>query len=478
MRARTEAEAASQPLEEQSRAALLDALTGLPNRMVLFDRLVHAIPNARRRHAQLALLFLDLNNFKQVNDTLGHAVGDRVLKQVADRLTGSVREGDTVSRRGGDEFVFLLTEVTQATDAAVVAEKLVAALAAPFRVDDHVLRMTASIGISLYPDDGQDASTLLDRADSAMYRAKRHGVRSVVFHNAGFEAERQPNSPALASMQRPLTRVELALADYERLNAQLREANEHLLVAALGAQELHDAAMQAHRRQTEFLARVAHELRRPLGPISNAVAVMGQVAPNEVTLPRMRAIIDRQVIQMTRLVNDLVDFTRVGTGKLRIARELVDIVDIVDAAIDLSRPAMDTRLQSLVVEVPSCALQLQADPVRLTQVLSNLLDNASKYTPNGGEIRISVAQVDDALMVTVSDRGIGMTAEALPTVFEPFVQDAHAITFNGTGLGIGLTVVRELVEAHGGKVVASSAGSGLGSEFVVTLPLGERLSES
>ena len=138
---------------------------------------------------------------------------------------------------------------------------------------------------------------------------------------------------------------------------------------------------------------------------------------------------------------------------------------------------MDTRLQSLVVEVPSCALQLQADPLRLTQVLSNLLDNASKYTPNGGEIRISVAEVDDAFMVTVSDRGIGITAEALPTVFEPFVQDAHAITFNGTGLGIGLTVVRELVEAHGGKVVASSAGSGLGSEFVVTLPLGERLSE-
>ena len=144
---------------------------------------------------------------------------------------------------------------------------------------------------------------------------------------------------------------------------------------------------------------------------------------------------------------------------------------IIDEAVDACRPAMDTRLQNFAVQVPSCALEVDGDPVRLAQILSNLLDNASKYTPDGGEIRLSVAVVDDAIVMTVSDTGIGITAEALPHVFEPFVQDTHAIGFNGVGLGIGLTVVRELVEAHGGKVVANSPGNGLGSQFVVTLPL-------
>ena len=247
MRSQAHADTASQTLEEVSRTAQLDALTGLPNRLVLLDRLAHAIPTARRRGAQLALLFLDLNNFKQINDALGHAVGDQVLKEVAERLAGSVREGDTVSRLGGDEFVFLLTEVAHATDAVLVADKLIATLAAPSRVGGHVLRLTASIGISLYPEDGEDAATLLDRADTAMYRAKRHGLGSVVFHDEGSEAERHLNLPSLASLQPPLTPFELAAAEHERVTAQLREANEQLVLAALGAQELHAAAQQAHR---------------------------------------------------------------------------------------------------------------------------------------------------------------------------------------------------------------------------------------
>lgn len=182
MRSQTAADTASQALEEVSRSARLDVLTGLPNRAVLLDHLAHAIPNAKRRGAHLALLFLDLNNFKQINDTRGHAVGDRVLKQVADRMAAAVREGDTVSRLGGDEFVILLAEVVHAADAALVADKLISALAVPICMDDHVLRLTASIGISLYPEDGHEATTLLDRADSAMYRAKRDGLHSVMFH--------------------------------------------------------------------------------------------------------------------------------------------------------------------------------------------------------------------------------------------------------------------------------------------------------
>jgi signal transduction histidine kinase len=147
------------------------------------------------------------------------------------------------------------------------------------------------------------------------------------------------------------------------------------------------------------------------------------------------------------------------------------MADLIDEAVRSCRPAMDARLQHFGVFVPSCALDVDGDPVRLTQVLCNLLGNASKYTQVGGEIGLSVTAAKDVIVMTVSDNGIGITAEALPRVFEPFVQDKHAIGFSGSGLGIGLTVVRELVEAHGGSVVASSAGSGFGSQFVVTLPL-------
>ncbi len=183
LQAQTDAERAGQALNEVSHSAEHDALTQLPNRVLLLDRLVHAIATAKRHRGRLALLFLDLDNFKQINDTLGHAVGDEVLKLVAHCLASSVREADTVSRHGGDEFLILVTEVRQASDAALVAAKVIAALDAPSRVGGHVFYLKASIGISIYPEDGEDAATLIDRADTAMYRAKRDGLDSFVSHH-------------------------------------------------------------------------------------------------------------------------------------------------------------------------------------------------------------------------------------------------------------------------------------------------------
>jgi diguanylate cyclase len=472
LRARREAEAAAQALHEVSRSAELDALTQLPNRVLLLDRFAHAIANARRHNAKSALLFLDLNNFKQINDTLGHAVGDQVLKLAAHRLASSVREMDTVSRHGGDEFLILLGQVSEASDALVIADKLVSALGTPSRVDDHVLRLTASIGISIYPDDGEQPEILIDRADAAMYRAKRHGgVRSFFFHEDEPSSVRGLQPSALASLRRPLTHYELAQAEHQRHYAELREANEHLVLAALTAQELQAAAEQAQRRQVQILAVVAHELRNPLMPILGAAEVMSRFRADEAQLLRVQGIIERQVEHISRLVGDLLDVSRTATGKLRLERQVVEMADIIEQAVESCRPAMDTRLQHFVVHVPSSPLEVYGDPLRLTQILSNLLDNASKYTHVGGDIGLSVVLVEDAIMMTVSDSGIGIAAEALPSVFEPFMQDSHAVGFNGVGLGIGLTVVRELVESHGGSVAASSAGSGLGSQFVVTLPL-------
>lgn len=478
LHAQSEAEDCATALEALSVSVGLDPLTALPNRILLLDRFTQAIAHARRHGGRIALLFLDMDNFKQINDALGHGVGDEVLRLVAHRIVSSVRDVDTVSRYGGDEFLILLTEMSQASDAILTAEKLLAALRAPGRVGDHVFRLAASIGVSLYPDDGEDAVTLIERADTAMYQAKRLGRGGVVCH--GKQADRQRLvPPALASLQAPFTGYEQATAEHERRMVELLEANQQLVLSALDARHLLAAAEQARARQKEFLAVTAHELRTPLASISLASTVLAQ--PENKEPSRMQAIIERQIAYMARLIDDMLDLSRVHTGKLRLERQQVDLARIIDEAVFACRPAMDKRLQHFSVRMPPQLPELEGDPVRLAQVFGNLLDNASKYTPEGGRIDLVVelagdtlvgsALIGGAVVVTVSDNGIGITAEAMPSVFEPFVQDKRAIDFSGAGLGIGLTVVRELVEAHGGTVTASSAGSGLGSRFVVSLPL-------
>jgi diguanylate cyclase len=467
LRAQTDAdsaaETAAQALQAASRSAEFDALTELPNRVLLRDRLAQAVSSAKRHGGRLALLFLDLDNFKQINDTLGHAFGDQVLKLAASRLASSVRAVDTVSRHGGDEFLILLAEVALASDAEAIADKLCAALAEPALVGEHVVRLSASIGISLYPDDAEDADTLIELADAAMYRAKRHGPQSVVSQREGAVGE--PSSG--------VTRFSQARVGPAQRHAQLQQANENLVLASLTAQELQASAEQAQARQMEVLAVVAHELRSPLGPIRNAAALLGLAGgrADEQLLHRVQGIIERQVGHVTRLVADLLDVSRARTGRFRLERQTLDMADLIEQAVETCRPALYARLQHLDVRLPGCALLVDGDPVRLTQVLGNLLDNASKYTQIGGAISVCATAAAGAIEITVSDNGIGITAEGLTKVFEPFVQDTHAVGFNGSGLGIGLTVVRELVDAHGGSVIARSAGSGLGSQFVVTLPL-------
>lgn len=174
---------------------------------------------------------------------------------------------------------------------------------------------------------------------------------------------------------------------------------------------------------------------------------------------------------MTRLIGDLLDLSRLHTGKLRLVLQAMDLCEIVQGAVDACRPAIDARLQTLALTIPEHALMMQGDRVRLSQVVRNLLDNASKYTSEHGHLALDLRQVADQALLVVSDTGIGISAQALPLVFEPFVQDMHAVGFDSAGMGIGLTVVREIVTAHGGLVVASSAGVDGGSTFRVSLPL-------
>jgi diguanylate cyclase (GGDEF)-like protein len=430
--------------------------------MLLMDRLLQAIAHARRCKSRVAVLFLDLDNFKLVNDSYGHAAGDAVLCHVAACLTAAVREEDTVSRHGGDEFLILLPEIDTLADAGIIAGKLLAALAEPLRIGDHDVALAACIGISVFPDDASEALMLIEHADAAMYQAKGNGNGCFAWYGSEPPPDKAAAAPVAVSRARKL--VEQAAR-----NAQLREANAALVMAAIGAQKLQAAAQAAQDRQGGVLSMVAHELRNPLTPIRMAAGLLGRAQPG--TVVQVREIIEQEVVHMMRLIDDLLDVSRANIGKLRLDRVKVDLSQVIAGANGACRPAMDMRRQRLVVDVPEPLPTLDGDPIRLGQVLRNLLDNASKYTPDGGRIVLSVVGRDHAVEITVADDGIGISADALPAVFNPFVQDAHAVGFNGSGLGIGLTLVRELVDAHGGTVTASSAGTGSGSRFVVSLPL-------
>ena len=255
----------------------------------------------------------------------------------------------------------------------------------------------------------------------------------------------------------------------EPLFQELREANAQLVIAALGAQDLQATAERALDQQKGILAMVAHELRNPLTPIKLIAERMVRLPSDQ--LPRMRELIEGQVQHISQLVDDLLDVSRASTGKLRINCSEVDMLRILNAAVDACSPVMIARKQQFDVELPDAALIVNGDPGRLAQILHNLLANAAKYTPVGGTISMTATVTAKVLRISIADNGIGVTAKALPFIFDPYVQDTHAIGFNVTGLGIGLTVVRELVEAHGGKVTGMSDGHGKGSEFVVTLPL-------
>ena len=473
LEAQRNAEASERALREMAEAADLDSLTSLPVPALLRLRLATVIASARQGQSgdHVALLLLNLTDFTLINDTLGHATGDQVLQLAARTLAGVVRPIDTVSRHRGNEFLILLPQLADVAEAVFHAARITAALGAPAMLNQHVLRLAASVGIAIYPEDGADADSLIDRAVAAMYRAKWRGLGSFAFQGEAGTSERSLELRTLESLRQPLVDHESAAAEAERRNALLQEANTRLLLAAVNAQELKEAAEQAQRRQTSFLGVLAHELRNPLTPIRNAAAILGRIPSEGPVLGKVQGIIELQVRNMSRLIEDLLDVSRVNSGKLRLEMASVDIHALVDDVVQASRPAMDTRLQLFEVQLASRAITVHGDSVRLVQVLGNLLDNASKYTPEHGHIRLETLVEGDKVLLTVADNGIGITDAALATIFDPFVQEQHATLFNGTGLGIGLTVVRELVEGHGGTITVASGGKGLGSRFTVVLPL-------
>jgi len=226
---------------------------------------------------------------------------------------------------------------------------------------------------------------------------------------------------------------------------------------------------QAGRRKDEFLAMLGHELRNPLAPIGMAVEIMRRRPPTDGSVVWARDIIARQLRQLTRLVDDLLDISRINRGKVRLLLTPLDLTSVVAHAVETSRPLVESAGHELTTRVPSHPVWVRGDSVRLGQVLANLLNNAAKYTPAGGHIRLSVAQSDSQVILTVADDGVGLSAEMVEHVFDLFWQVESRDDTAG-GLGIGLTLVKRLVELHGGDIEARSPGRGRGSEFIVRLP--------
>jgi diguanylate cyclase (GGDEF)-like protein len=467
IRAQDEAAAAAQALKDLSRSPRVEALTEQPGGALLFDRLTHALALARRNRNQLGLLFVSLDNFREITDTLGHARGDQVIKLAAQRLAGAVRASDTVSRHGHYEFLVLLVAVTDTEDALNVADSIVGAMALPGQVGSHKVSLKVSIGVSIFPDDGDDGDALIDRATAAMYNARRRGLGWYFFKGEDATSRR---SLELRTAESKASHLQLDPGNSSTASHR-REVNEQLLLTALHTQELLDAAELAYRRQAELMGVVAHELRGPLGPITMAATLLGMSKSQEPVMPMVKNVIDRQVALMSRLVGDLLDMTRINTGKLRLQIQRIDMVRVIADVASDQRPGVEARLQELRIVLPPGQLIVNGDRLRLGQVMSNLIGNASKYTQHGGTIVVSATAIDGALVVHVEDNGIGISAQALPTVFDPFVQEQRATSFDGSGLGIGLSLVRELVQAHGGDASAVSDGLGQGSRFTVSLPL-------
>jgi PAS domain S-box-containing protein len=262
--------------------------------------------------------------------------------------------------------------------------------------------------------------------------------------------ERREREESLRKLHDELeVRVKLRTAELEEANHKLKEAD---------------------RLKNEFLAMLAHELRNPLAPIKNGIEIMKLVPNQEPTLVHAREMIGRQAHHLSRLVDDLLDVSRIKQGKITLQTERLDLASVVTRVVEATRPFIESRRQELTVTLPGKAVAVDGDITRLSQVVSNLLNNAAKYTPEGGHIWVKVGQEDHQARIRIKDDGIGIPPQLLPRVFDLFVQGDRTPARTEGGLGIGLTLVKTMIEMHGGTASARSDGPGCGSEFTICLP--------
>jgi signal transduction histidine kinase len=341
-------------------------------------------------------------------------------------------------------------------------------------------------GLELYrrlKADGLDVPAILVtglREDELLLQALRAGVRDFVLKTPEYL------DYLLPAVERVLkqVRTERQLVESRALAREALLRQHELEVEIAQRKRAEELLKEADRRKDEFLAMLAHELRNPLAPIRNAVHILELVIPAEEKWSRPLEVIDRQSRQLARLVDDLLDVSRITRGQINLRKQTLELASIVAQAVETSRPLLEARRQRFEVRVPAEPIFVEGDPTRLAQVILNLLNNAAKYTEEGGFINLTVEReegrtgeknggtgVSPVVLLRVRDSGMGIPPEMLPRIFEPFTQVEHTLDRAQGGLGIGLTLVRRLVELHGGTVQAFSEGRGRGSEFVIRLPI-------
>jgi len=350
---------------------------------------------------------------------------------------------------------------------------------------DHLLAFLKTLGQELAesgsPNDRPHCSCAADHGDQrweagwSLTEVVRDYqiLRLVIFEQLEIELERSLLTREVQAIGLALDEsIAASIAAYiEHRDDAFRQLEENL-------REQADQLRAADRRKNEFLATLAHELRNPMAPILNTVEMLKLLGSADANLHQATGVIERQVKQMVRLVDDLLDLTRIAEGKIELRRTTFDLAAAVARAIQTVTPLFEVQQHQLAASLPTEPLRMEGDQDRIVQVLVNLLTNAGKYTETGGRIHLTAARENGDVVLRVRDNGVGIEKEMLGRVFDMFTQIDHSLPRSRGGLGIGLTLVRQLVELHNGRVSAHSDGPGRGSEFVVRLPGAESPSES
>jgi signal transduction histidine kinase/ActR/RegA family two-component response regulator len=375
-------------------------------------------------------------------------------------VDGPPGQGVSRYRKEGRDFIVAISPLP-GTPYLFAAEFPVAAVLAPARslVRDFVAIGVVLVGFGLVASGWASTRvtkplTELTQAAEAITAGNRPGSTSGLAGGDELIRLQRAFQAMTDSVRQAREELERRVHDRTRALEDLRKSEEALRLA--------------DRRKDDFLAMLAHELRNPLAPIRNAVHLFKIKSPSDPDLVWGRDVIDRQVAQMSRLLDDLLDVSRISHNRLELRLQRVDLESVLTSAIETSRPLIDGAGHELTIALPAEPLYLEADPVRLAQVFSNLLNNSARYTARAGHIRLSAERRDGKVLVSVTDDGVGITPEALPHVFDMFTQVRPSLD---GGLGVGLSLAKGLVGLHGGQVFAESDGAGRGSRFTVQLPL-------
>jgi PAS domain S-box-containing protein len=377
---------------------------------------------------------------------------------------------DASERKRAEAERAYLAAIVESSDDAVVSKTLESTITSWNKAAERIFGYTAaevigrSIRIIIPPDRQDEEDMVLERLGRGeridhyeTVRRRKDGTLIDVSLTISPIKDGEGRIIGASKIARDIT-------EKKRMEERLREVIRNL-------RQTEEVLRENDRRKDEFLAMLAHELRNPLAPIRNAARVLRHSPAAHGQAEQMLDIIERQAEHLTRLVDDLLDVSRITRGKITLQRERLELMTVVSRAVETSRPLIDAARHRLTVRLPPEPVRVEGDLTRLAQVISNLLNNAAKYTEPGGQIELRAEREGDEVFVRVKDNGVGIPPQVLPRVFDLFAQDERSLDRSQGGLGIGLTLVRSLIELHGGSVEARSEGLGHGSEFTVRLPV-------